>query len=87
MGSGLDIGHLGLVWWGICFWRSILARPLRIEYEGAFYHVTARGNERKRIFFGRGIEAGISCRGDTRVFWLTVMLTFLNSVDIFILIP
>jgi len=27
-----------------------LARPLRIEYEGAFYRVTARGNERKRIF-------------------------------------
>ena len=22
-----------------------MARPLRIEYEGAFYHVTARGNE------------------------------------------
>jgi len=30
-----------------------LARPLRIEYEGAFCHVTARGNERKRIFFGK----------------------------------
>jgi REP element-mobilizing transposase RayT len=27
---------------------------LRIEYEGAFYHITARGNERKRIFFGKG---------------------------------
>jgi putative transposase len=30
-----------------------MARPLRIEYEGAFYHVTSRGNERKRIFFGK----------------------------------
>ena len=30
-----------------------MARPLRIEYEGAFYHVTARGNERKRIFFAK----------------------------------
>jgi putative transposase len=30
-----------------------MARPLRIEYEGAFYHVTARGNERKRVFFGK----------------------------------
>ena len=30
-----------------------MARPLRIEYEGAFYHITARGNERKRIYFGR----------------------------------
>jgi len=29
----------------------ITARPLRIEYPGAFYHVTARGNERKRIYF------------------------------------
>ena len=28
-----------------------MARPLRVEYEGAFYHITARGNERKRIFF------------------------------------
>jgi putative transposase len=27
-----------------------MARPLRIEYEGAFYHVTSRGNERKEIF-------------------------------------
>jgi len=27
-----------------------MARPLRIEYEGAFYHVTGRGNERKEIF-------------------------------------
>ena len=28
-----------------------MSRPLRIEYEGAFYHVTARGNERRNIFF------------------------------------
>jgi len=27
-----------------------VARPLRIEYPGAFYHVTSRGNERKDIF-------------------------------------
>ena len=26
-----------------------MARPLRIEFEGALYHVTARGNERKPI--------------------------------------
>jgi REP element-mobilizing transposase RayT len=30
-----------------------MARPLRIEYEGAFYHVTARGNERRKIYFGK----------------------------------
>jgi len=27
-----------------------MARPLRIEYPGAYYHVTSRGNERKSIF-------------------------------------
>ena len=26
-----------------------MARPLRIEYEGALYHVTARGNERGKV--------------------------------------
>jgi hypothetical protein len=27
-----------------------MARPIRVEFEGAVYHVTARGNERKRIY-------------------------------------
>ena len=27
-----------------------MARPLRIEYDGALYHVTSRGNDRKSIF-------------------------------------
>jgi putative transposase len=27
-----------------------MARPLRIEFAGALYHVTSRGNERRRIF-------------------------------------
>jgi REP element-mobilizing transposase RayT len=30
----------------------VMARPLRIEYAGAHYHVTSRGNERKAIFRG-----------------------------------
>jgi putative transposase len=30
-----------------------MARPLRIEFEGAVYHVTARGNERGKIFFSK----------------------------------
>ncbi|MFO7578466.1 MAG: transposase [Pelovirga sp.] len=30
-----------------------MARSLRIEYEGAIYHITVRGNERKKIFFAR----------------------------------
>ncbi|MEW6684156.1 MAG: transposase [Nitrospirota bacterium] len=29
-----------------------MARPLRIEYEGAFYHVTSRGNDRQPVSFG-----------------------------------
>lgn len=28
-----------------------MARQLRIEYEGAFYHVTSRGNRKERIFW------------------------------------
>ena len=27
-----------------------MGRPLRIEYPGALYHVTSRGNERRDIF-------------------------------------
>lgn len=30
-----------------------MSRPLRIEYEGALYHVTARGNERGKVFFSK----------------------------------
>lgn len=28
-----------------------MARQLRIEYEDAFYHITSRGNERRKIYF------------------------------------
>ncbi|WP_445766720.1 REP-associated tyrosine transposase [Rheinheimera sp.] len=28
-----------------------MARPLRLEFDGAFYHVTARGNSRQNIYF------------------------------------
>jgi len=31
-----------------------MARPLRIEFAGALYHVTARGNEGRSIFLGNG---------------------------------
>jgi REP element-mobilizing transposase RayT len=27
-----------------------MARLLRIEYSGAFYHITSRGNDRKAVF-------------------------------------
>ncbi|MCP4324365.1 MAG: transposase [Alteromonadales bacterium] len=28
-----------------------MSRPLRLEFSGALYHVTSRGNERKKIYF------------------------------------
>lgn len=31
-----------------------MARQLRIEFNGAFYHITSRGNLRERIFFDDG---------------------------------
>lgn len=31
-----------------------MARPLRIEFPNAFYHVTSRGNERKPVFWNTG---------------------------------
>jgi len=37
----------------LCLWQQevkILARPLRIEYAGAVYHITARGNARQAIY-------------------------------------
>lgn len=40
-----------------------MSRPLRLEYPGAFYHVLARGNERKEIF----------CDDEDRVFFLDLM--------------
>jgi putative transposase len=35
-----------------------MARPLRIEYEGALYHVTSRGNACERIFLTNGDRVG-----------------------------
>jgi hypothetical protein len=31
----------------------VVVRPLRIEYEGAFYEVMFRANERRKVFFGK----------------------------------
>jgi len=31
-----------------------MARPLRITYPGAVYHVASRGNERKAVFKSKG---------------------------------
>jgi len=36
-----------------------MARPLRIEYPGAYYHVINRGNNRERIFKNKAREVAI----------------------------
>ena len=46
-----------------------MGRPLRIEYPGALYHVTSRGNERRDIFLddsdkGKFLDIGESLKGD-----------------------
>jgi hypothetical protein len=38
-----------------------MARPLRIEYAGAHYHVTSRGNERMADRLGSGLNMLIYC--------------------------
>lgn len=47
-----------------------MARPLRIEYPGAYYHITARGNGRKAIFRdGTDREKFLALLGDaSRIF-------------------
>ncbi len=35
-----------------------MGRSLRIQYPGAYYHVTSRGNERKAIFKTKGDRKG-----------------------------
>lgn len=44
-----------------------MARPLRIEFEGAVYHITARGNERKKIYLSKSdYEKFLKYLGDTK---------------------
>lgn len=39
-----------------------MARPLRIEYPGAVYHITSRGNARERIYLDdEDYEAFLDC--------------------------
>ena len=40
-----------------------MARPLRLEFAGALYHVTARGNERDDIFLGSGDDDRVAFLG------------------------
>jgi putative transposase len=50
-----------------------MARPLRIEYPGAIYHITSRGNEKKAIFLDdrdRGALLSLLHRTNLRYHWL-----------------
>ncbi len=50
-----------------------MARPLRIEFAGALYHVTSRGNEKREIFFteeDRSVFLGILGDVGRRCNWL-----------------
>ena len=38
-----------------------MGRPLRIEYPGAMYHVTSRGNERRNIFLEHADRTKFLC--------------------------
>ncbi len=48
-----------------------MARPLRIEFEGALYHITARGNERRDIFF----------QDEDRVMFLKILEKVINRFN------
>ena len=41
-----------------------MARPLRIEYAGALYHVTSRGDRREDIYFDDGDRSLPGCALD-----------------------
>ena len=56
MGSGLAFCLFGCVYlvrqfryWAI-FQGGNMSRPLRVEFAGALYHVTSRGNARQPIY-------------------------------------
>jgi hypothetical protein len=40
--------------------QANMARPLRIQFGGAFYHIISRGNERKRNAWGQGVNCSIA---------------------------
>ena len=64
-----------------------MARPLRIEYPGAVYHVTVRGNQRSHIFrstqdrerFLFKLEESAQ-RYDIRVYLFCLMTTHIHLV-------
>jgi putative transposase len=59
-----------------------MARPLRIEYDGALYHVTSRGNERKAIFKNDGdrkLFLDTLAQVNTRFHWICHAYCLMNN--------
>jgi putative transposase len=59
-----------------------MARPLRIEYDGAVYHITSRGNARKPIYKedeDRRIFLEVLHRANTRYNWLCYAYCLMNN--------
>ena len=59
-----------------------MARPLRLEYDGAFYHITSRGNEKKPIFrdeIDRNIFLDILNTVNKRYNWLCHAYCLMNN--------
>jgi hypothetical protein len=46
--------------------NAVMARPLRIEYPGAVYHVTARGNARQRLILTTSVRDRVNERPHNR---------------------
>lgn len=59
-----------------------MARPLRIEYDGALYHVTSRGNDRKAIFkdeTDRELFLGTLTQVTERYHWICHAYCLMNN--------
>jgi len=59
-----------------------MARPLRIEYDGAVYHITSRGNAKKPIYKedeDRRIFLDVLHRANTRYNWLCHAYCLMNN--------
>ena len=59
-----------------------MARPLRIEYDGALYHVTSRGNDRRPIFKNDGdreLFLNLLARVNARFHWICHAYCLMNN--------
>jgi hypothetical protein len=53
--------------------EEVMSRPLRLQYEGAVYHLTSRGNARQKIFWNdddRKLFLGTLSRVVKRFGWI-----------------